>query len=200
MSAFIDARTVQAGTVLGPDLAIFGGGPAGITLALALAHTPLNVALFESGGMEFDPATQALYAGTGTGVKYLPLDASRLRYLGGGTHHWGGWSRPLDAIDFEKRDWVAHSGWPFGLDALKPYFPRAQSLCELGSWNYDAATQRMAALAPMLRLGNGGVYTSWFQFSKTRDDVLPTHFGTRYAGDLKKIPNLKLYLHANATN
>jgi choline dehydrogenase-like flavoprotein len=199
LSAFIDARTVPAGAVLEPDLAIFGGGPAGITLALALAHTPLSIALFESGGMEFDPATQALYAGTGTGVKYLPLDASRMRYLGGGTNHWGGWSRPLDAIDFEKRDWVAHSGWPFGLEALEPYFPRAQSLCELGSWGYDAATPRMTALAPMLGLGDGGVYTSWFQFSKTRDDVLPTHFGTRYAADLKKIPNLKLYLHANAT-
>ena len=200
MSAFIDARTVPAGTILEPDLAIFGGGPAGITLALALAHTPINVMLFESGGMDFDPATQALYAGSQAGVKYLPLDASRMRYLGGGTNHWGGWSRPLDAIDFEKRDWVAHSGWPFGIDTLKPYFSRAQSLCELGEWVYDAATPRMAALAPMLTLGDGGVYTSWFQFSKTRNDVLPTHFGARYADDLKKIPNLKLYLNANATS
>jgi len=198
LSAFIDARTVPAGTVLEPDLAIIGGGPAGITLALALAHAPLTIALFESGGMEFDAATQALYAGVNAGVKYLPLDASRMRYLGGGTNHWGGWSRPLDAIDFEKRDWVAHSGWPFGIETLKPYLPRAQSLCELGTWNYDDATPRMAALAPMLGLGAGGVYTSWFQFSKTRDDVLPTHFGTRYADDLRKIPNLKLYLHANA--
>jgi choline dehydrogenase-like flavoprotein len=199
LSNFIDARTVPVGTILEPDLAIFGGGPAGITLALALAHSPIGIALFEGGGMEFDPASQALYAGSQAGVKYLPLDASRMRYLGGGSNHWGGWSRPLDPIDFEKRDWVAHSGWPFGIEALKPYFPRAQSLCELGDWVYDDATPQMAALAPLLALGDGGVYTSWFQFSKTRDDVLPTHFGTRYADDLKKIPNLKLYLHANAT-
>ena len=96
MSAFIDARTIPSGTVLQPDVAIIGGGPAGITLALALAHTPLKVMLFESGGMAFDAKTQALYGGSVAGVSYLPLDASRLRYLGGSSNHWGGWCRPLD--------------------------------------------------------------------------------------------------------
>ena len=52
MNAFIDARTIPPGTVLQPDVAIIGGGPAGITLALALARTPLKVMLFESGGMD----------------------------------------------------------------------------------------------------------------------------------------------------
>ncbi len=155
--------------------------------------------LFESGGLTFDSATQALYAGTVGGVNYLPLDASRMRYLGGSSNHWGGWSRPLDPIDFEKRAWLPHSGWPFGLDELKPHFKRAQSLCELGIWLYDGATNAMAAQAPPLSLAEGGVYTSWFQFSKTRDDILPTHFGTRYGEDLKRIPNLKVFLHANAT-
>jgi choline dehydrogenase-like flavoprotein len=51
-----------------------------------------------------------------------------------------------------------------------------------------------------LALGDGGVYTSWFQFSRQRNNVLPTHFGDRYAGDLRRIANLKLFLHANATN
>jgi choline dehydrogenase-like flavoprotein len=199
LNAFIDARTLPEGTVLEPDLAIVGGGPAGITLALALAHTPIRVMLFESGGMDFDPATQALYAGREAGVKYLPLDASRMRYLGGSTNHWGGWCRPLDPIDFETRDWLPHSGWPFGIETLKPFFARAQALVEAGTWSYDAASPAMDALAPMLKTAEGGVYTSWFQFSKTRTDVLPTHFGTRYGDDLKHISNLKVFLHANAT-
>ncbi len=199
MNSFIDARAVPEGTVLQPDLAIIGGGPAGISLALALADAPFSVMLFESGGMEFDAATQALYKGTGAGVKYLPLDASRMRYLGGGTNHWGGWCRPLDPIDFETRDWVPYSGWPFGIKEIAPYFKRAQALVEAGAWLYDDASAVMAAQAPLLKLGEGGVYNSWFQFSKTRDDVLPTHFGTRYADDLKKIANLKVYLNANAT-
>jgi choline dehydrogenase-like flavoprotein len=171
----------------------------GITLALALAHTPLKLMLFESGGDDFEPATQALYSGVTTGAPYLRLDASRMRYLGGSTNHWGGWCRPLDAIDFEARDWVAHSGWPFGLKTLEPYFARAQALVEAGTWSYDKSDAVMSALGPILKLGPGGVYTSWFQFSKTRDNVLPTHFGERYRDDLKRIPNLKLYLHANAT-
>jgi choline dehydrogenase-like flavoprotein len=199
LNAFIDARTVPAGTVLEPDLAIVGGGPAGITLALALAHTPIRTMLFESGGLDFDSATQALYGGQNAGVRYLPLDACRMRYFGGSSNHWGGWCRPLDPIDFEKRDWLPYSGWPFGIGELKPHFKRAQSLCEVGTWLYDGATATMAAQAPPLRLADGGAYTSWFQFSKTRDGVLPTHFGERYADDLRHIPNLKVFLRANAT-
>jgi choline dehydrogenase-like flavoprotein len=199
LTPFIDARTIPDAITLEPDLAIIGGGPAGISLALALAHTPIRMMLFESGGLDFDAATQALYAGRTTGVSYLPLDASRMRYLGGSTNHWGGWCRPLEAIDFEKRDWVPYSGWPFGLSTLKPYFKRAQALIEAGAWIYDRAEPLMAPQAPLMRLGHGGVYTSWFQFSKTRDGILPTRFGARYAEDLKRIPNLKVYLNANAT-
>ncbi len=199
LNPFIDARTLPQDALLEPDLAIIGGGPAGISLALALAHTPIRMMLFESGGLDFDAATQALYAGRDVGVRYLPLDASRMRYLGGSTNHWGGWCRPLDAIDFEKRDWMPYSGWPFSIATLRPYFKRAQALLEAGTWLYDGAGAQLAAQAPLLALGDGGVYTSWFQFSKTRDGVLPTHFGERYGDDLKRIPNLKVYLHANAT-
>ena len=199
MSAFVDARTLPSGTVLTPDIAIVGGGPAGISLALALANTKLDILLLESGGANFDPVVQALYSGTQSGDDYAALEAGRLRFLGGGTNHWGGWSRPLDAIDFEKRDWVPHSGWPFARTALEPYYPRAQALIEAGPWIYDKGDSIASAKAPMLPLGDGGLYTSWFQFSKTRDGVLPTPFGTRYQGDLKVAANIKPLLNANVT-
>ena len=57
MPAFLDARTIPSGTVLSPDLAIIGGGPAGITLAMALANLPIRIQLFESGGLEFESNT-----------------------------------------------------------------------------------------------------------------------------------------------
>lgn len=199
MSAFIDARTVPDGTVLEPDLVIVGGGPAGISIALALANTPLRVVLLESGGMSFDPATQALYNGAKTGVKYLGLQASRMRFLGGSTNIWGGWSRPMDKIDFEERSWMPHSGWPFGLEALQPHYARAQTLCEAGPWLYEKAEHWPQSEMPTLALGDGGVATRWFQFSKMRGSLLPTHFGERYADDLKKVRNLSTYLHANVT-
>ena len=45
----------------------------------------------------------------------------------------------------------------------------------------------------------GGVYTSWFQFSKTQGGVLPTHFGDRYQDDLKRAARIAPLLHANVT-
>jgi choline dehydrogenase-like flavoprotein len=199
LSAFIDARNVPEGTILQPDLAIVGGGPAGISIALALANTPLRVALFESGGMSFDAKTQALYDGAEVGAPYLTLQASRLRCLGGGTNIWGGWCRPMDNIDFEERSWMPYSGWPFGRAALEPYYPRAQLLCEAGPWLYEKAEKWSSAEAPTVALGQGGVVTRWFQFSKMRNSDLPTHFGERYAEDLKRVPRLSTYLHANIT-
>jgi choline dehydrogenase-like flavoprotein len=191
---------VPNGTTLTPDLAIIGGGPAGISLALALADAPISMVMLESGGMDFDPATQDLYAGALAGVSYLPLEGSRLRYLGGSTNHWGGWCRPLDEIDFEKRGWLAHSGWPFTRKEIEPYFARAQALVEAGPFIYDKPEVWTEACGqPTLNLATGGVYTSWFQFSKTRNSILPTKFGERYADDLKRVPRLSLYEHANVT-
>lgn len=205
MTALIDARTLPDGQVLTADLAIVGGGPAGIALAMALAGTSLKVVLLESGARNFDPAIQRLYGGsihsTGPAASdYAALDAGRLRLLGGGTNHWGGWCRPMDAADFEARPWMPHSGWPFSKRALEPYYPRAQSLVEAGPWIYDQkGDAENAAEGSVLPLGQGGLYTSWFQFSKMRGSVLPTQFGHRYEAELKAIPNLMPLLHANVT-
>ncbi len=185
--------------MLTPDLVIIGGGPAGIALALALANSKLNIVLLESGGTAFDPKLQNMYAGDETGVRYIALDAGRLRFMGGRSNHWGGWCRPMDEIDFEARD-----GWPIPAGRsrarrLEAYYPRAQELVEAGAWMYDKSDATMAAMAPMMPLGPGGVYTSWFQFSKTRDSVLPTYFGHRYEQDLRAARNVTPYTHANVT-
>ena len=200
MTAFLDARTLASGTVLEPALAIIGGGPAGISLALALATTRLNILLLESGGQNFDPADQKMYAGSQSGPSYIALDAGRLRFLGGGTNHWGGWCRPMDEVDFEAKAWLPYSGWPFPRKALEPYYSRAQALVEAGPWIYDQkGDAENAAKGAVLPLGKGGLYTSWFQFSKMRGDVLPTAFGKRYEADLKRAANITPLLHANVT-
>jgi len=197
LTALIDARSLPDSTVLTPDLAIIGGGPAGISLALALADSKISIALLESGGMNFDPKTQNMYAGEETGMRYTALDAGRLRFMGGSSNHWGGFCRPLDEIDFESRDWLAHSGWPFTRSVIEPYFQRAQALCEAGPWIYDKGADMVAG--PLMKLVPGGLYTSWFQFSKTRDSVLPTYFGQRYEQDLRNARNVTPYTHANVT-
>jgi len=199
VAAFIDARTVPSGSTVAADLVIIGGGPVGIAMALALANTSLRVVLLESGGMSFEAKTQALYEGSKTGAPYLTLEASRLRYLGGSSNHWGGWCRPLDAIDFEARSWMPHSGWPITKKDVDRYFVKAHSLCEAGTLLYDRASHYVSSMGAPLPLASGGVTTRFFQFSKTLGGILPTHFGERYAPDLKKVAHLAVYLHANVT-
>ena len=58
--------------------------------------------------------------------RFAAVDATRCRYFGGTTNLWGGACRPLDELDFVRRDWVAHSGWPFALASLLPYYQRAR--------------------------------------------------------------------------
>ncbi len=119
----IDARGIPTGTVVEADVAIVGAGAAGISLALELTDRGLAVCLLESGGTEPDWETQSLYSGRSVGLPHCALDVCQLRYLGGNTNAWGGWCRPLDAIDFEARPWVAASGWPFPIAELIAVLP-----------------------------------------------------------------------------
>ncbi|MDW4496447.1 GMC family oxidoreductase [Sulfitobacter sp. D35] len=113
------------------DICIIGAGPAGITLARKLGARGLRVALMEAGGEGFDSASQDIYAGTNSGLDYWALDFPRLRFFGGSSNHWAGWSRPLDAMDFEARAHVPMSGWPFSKTELDTYAAETDTILEL---------------------------------------------------------------------
>ena len=133
----IDARSVPPGTVIDTELCIIGAGAAGITLAREFIEASFRVVLLESGGMEFDPATQDLYEGQSIGDPFKDTMVSRLRFFGGSTNHWGGWCLPFQAIDFEQRgaEFPFH-GWPFSKAQLDPWYARAQEVCQLGPYDY----------------------------------------------------------------
>ena len=135
---FIDGRSVPNGESIDTDVCIIGTGPAGITLGLELADSPVRVCLLESGDFEPQPKTTELSEGETTGHPYRRLDGSRERCFGGTSQHWHGWCRPLDDIDFEERSWVPYSGWPFDKDHLQPYYARAHELVGLGPPRFDA--------------------------------------------------------------
>ena len=102
------------------DVCIIGAGPAGIMLATTLAGRGKRVALLESGGRTIGLDTQSLNIGLTEGSFLRGIDdkylgSARLRALGGTSNHWEGWSRAFDEYDFEKRDWIANSGWPISL-------------------------------------------------------------------------------------
>ena len=119
------------GTTLQCDLCVIGAGAAGITIAREFIGTRHKIILLESGDFQMDAEVQSLNAGENVGLTYTALETGRSRYFGGGTNCWGGWCRPLDPIDFERRDWIPHSGWPFGRATLDPFYERAHRLCSI---------------------------------------------------------------------
>src|SRR6185437_16163317 len=181
---------VPNGAKVTADLCVVGAGAAGISLCLQLANTSLSIALIESGGQEPDPATQQLAAGENTGLAYFPLDSARLRCFGGTTAHWGGYCRPFYDIDFEERSWVPHSGWPIRRSDLLPLYPTAQTLCQIGPFDYEPQDWQLSD-APPLPLAGQDVRSRLIQFSP------PTRFGIRYRSAIASAPNIRTYLHSN---
>jgi choline dehydrogenase-like flavoprotein len=190
MTMFTDARTIPAGTTLTADVCTVGAGAAGISIARELAHSPLDVCLLESGGLEYDLDTQQLYRGRSVGFPYFPLEIARLRFFGGTTNHWGGASRPLDDSDFEARDWVPHSGWPFRREALDPYYRRAHGVLELGPYAYDAGSWTTDERRP-LRFEGESLRSAVLQQSP------PTRLGQVYREELRRARNIRTCLNAN---
>lgn len=127
----IDARTISQAEAIRTSVAVLGAGAAGTTVAMELADAGVDVCLLESGGFDFDDRAQELAGFIEAGIIDKHQTVNSRRAVGGTTWHWGGCCRPLDPIDFERRDWVPLSGWPIGASDLEPWYRRAGELCEL---------------------------------------------------------------------
>lgn len=177
------------------DLCIIGAGAAGITLAKEWVGQSARVILLESGGYAAEVDAQSLYEGDVAGNPYFPLVSCRLRQFGGSTGHWGGACWPLESIDFERRDWIPHSGWPIGLSELTPYYKRAQVVCNVGPFSYQAADWSDEEKGPLLPLEEAGVVTKFYQNSSP-----PRHFGIAFRKKIEKAQNITALLHANVSH
>lgn len=186
-----NATEVPSGSELNRDTCIVGAGVAGIALALELDGGSGDVCLLESGGREVDLRTQQLYAGpapTGFLTNHPDyLAAGRVRMLGGTTHTWAGYCRPLDPIDMRAREWVADSGWPFDRSHLEPYYQRAAPLFEIEPFDEDLSRLRRK---PMELEADSGLVTSIYQRR-------PIHFGRTYASRLESSSTIEVLLQAN---
>jgi choline dehydrogenase-like flavoprotein len=192
-SMLIDARSVPTGTVIETEVCIVGGGAAGITLAREFINCGFRAILLESGGKKPDQATQDLYSGSDIGQPYDIFLNSRLRYFGGTTNHWGGpWCDLPSPLDFETREGIPHSGWPFPLSYLEPWYRRAQPVLKLGPYGYGLGDWGIAPTdIPKPFLGPHFVCRVLQQGPTTR-------FGREYGPELRRAPNVTVYLHANA--
>lgn len=143
----LDARELGSGKMLECDVCIIGGGPAGISVALELAESGADVIVLESGGSQNEPRIQELNDGATVGGSYDGLRATRHRGLGGTVNLWntsidgsaGAKYVPLDSWDLEPRSAQSIPGWPIDYATLEPYYVRAQVLCGLGPFAYEAA-------------------------------------------------------------
>ncbi len=178
------------------DIVIVGAGAAGITMALDLMGSDRSVLLLESGGLEEEPATQDLYAGT---VIDERLHSAPIRYrqrrFGGTTTIWGGRCMPFDPIDFEARDYVPESGWPITGADLEPYYARANAICEAGAFAYTTEATFGPAALPIV----AGFKSPDFSTDRLERFSCPTNFAARYAHKLAGQHNVQVILHANLT-
>ncbi|WP_017653576.1 GMC oxidoreductase [Fortiea contorta] len=194
----IDALNLSSDQIVETDVCIVGAGPAGLTLAREFADTDLQVCLLESGGIDFDKNTQALSEGESVENLFGNLADLRRLQFGGTANSWsirigkneiGVRHLPLEPIDFEKRDWLPYSGWPFNKSHLDPFYERAQVVCKLGSFVYDAESWQNEQ-TPQLPFKNH-VMTSMFQFGPR---AVFTH---EYREEIHRAKNITTYLHAN---
>lgn len=192
---FDDARSVETGSVLDPDVCIIGGGAAGITLAREFADSSVRVVVLESGAFEFDEDTHALNEGPSIGIPYGSLTLPRLRFLGGSTNHWGGLCRAWEEADFEARDGIPFSGWPIRRADLTPFYEAAESIVSLPSQGEDLDDLIKRSRFSPLKLNGDRIVNRVVE-------VVPRDvrsFGVNYREELRQARNVTVYLRANVT-
>jgi choline dehydrogenase-like flavoprotein len=152
-----NGKDIPGGMTVTTQVCVIGSGPAGVTAAWWLQKQGLKVTLIEGSrdyrGVDWKaswPDKVLLYNGVADGLfatnepEFLirPNDDAtdspweRERVFGGTSTHWGGQSRPLDPIAFEKRP--GFPGWPIKRSDLDPYYKQAAAFCKLHSDDFSA--------------------------------------------------------------
>lgn len=177
------------------DVCVVGAGAAGTVLAHELGQKGLSVVLLEAGDLKGEAGSQKLYEGeTLNSAFHLPPDRDRTRGLGGSTSMWGGRCMPYDPIDFEPRAHVPHSGWPLSRALLEPYYARAQTYADCGTYDYDSTSSGLDG--ELIK----GFDSPALQTSSLERWSPPTHFGKLLKDKLGASPNVTVLTGAVATD
>ena len=201
----VDARQLPDASQLSARLCIIGGGMAGIAIARELRDAGVDILVLESGGEAPNSENQALYNGKGTlsdpdgrtrdMTQYLPQ--SRVRAFGGSGHVWGGKCGRLDPSDFETRDWLPGSGWPFRRDHLDPFYDRASVHLELPSFTRDLINGD--ATRPALKVGDGATFETVPRFHSRVSGSHSREKFDAYRHSITNVPRVTVCLNANVT-
>ena len=130
------------------DVCIVGAGPAGGIVAAELAEAGYDVVVLDA-GPRFDPGEREgrmedhLRPGnrepiwnmggerdaySASGDRHYPLNAARVKGIGGSTLHWQGMVMRLHEQDFELDSALGVADdWPIDYDDLRPYYAAAET-------------------------------------------------------------------------
>jgi choline dehydrogenase-like flavoprotein len=172
-----------SGTTLNADICVCGTGPAGITIARALANSGRSVLLVEGGGLEPTEDSQELYNADSVGLTYWGIENCRLRYFGGTSNHWSGMCGIFSPIDFEARAIHDLPGWPIPFADLMRFLAAASDILDLGNQSFEAPSH------PDWRSED-------FSFRGVAYSP-PTRFGDKYRGEITRNSKIHLLLNAN---
>jgi choline dehydrogenase-like flavoprotein len=127
------------------DVCVVGAGPAGALVATRLADTGADVVVLEAGPRFADDrddermeralrphASRQPVWGMGgerdafssSGSRFYPLNASRVKGVGGSTNHWQGMVMRLHERDFSGEN--LGPAWPLSYEDLQPYYLGAE--------------------------------------------------------------------------
>jgi hypothetical protein len=166
---------------------IIGAGAAGISLACELDGCGFDVLLVEAGGLA--NRVGDFYEGSATSPHPDPRQFRRVGF-GGTTTVWGGRCVPFDPIDFERREYVANTGWPITYEEVARFYSGAMEYCDAGRFDFLAKTS----------LPGAGAIIRGFEGDEVVDAdhierySLPTDFGRRYRHRLHKSSNVTVML------
>lgn len=217
----MDLARLGDGHELEADLLIVGGGPAGLAIAREFFNHRAQVLVLESGRLEEDADIDALNSVESVGEPRTDAQIARrsefhgasaarwshasqpygvrCRVLGGSSHAWAGKSAAFDCVDFERRPWVPHSGWPITRAELEPHLDRAASLLNLGPNVYDDRLWSLrGGVPPEPRLDPEILQTFFWQFARSRLDPMDLmRFGPEFVRE--SAPNVRVLLNATVT-
>jgi hypothetical protein len=116
------------------DVCIVGAGPVGLAVALECEAAGLSVLLIEAGDRETATIPDSFNdVEIADPAHHVPLDIATRSGLGGTSSIWGGRCVPFDPIDFERRAFVRHSGWPIAGGEVERWYAKASSYLDCGA-------------------------------------------------------------------
>jgi choline dehydrogenase-like flavoprotein len=196
MAKWLDANQIDNGQTLRADVCIVGGGAAGITLSRYLKDSGLDIIVLESGSLDMEGPTQALYSGRQAGLQYSDLASCRLRYLGGTSNHWAGYCRMHEPVDFKGRPELGIGAWPIGHGDLLPFVQQAARDLGFDFQGFDLAYQ-----LKRYKVDPASVPDRLSQELETRIFQITTRKKQAevWREELNRHPSLRLIKHANVT-